>query len=69
MLNRSAIIVDTKVSKRATMRNLLKRRVRSVLHSLSLPGGDLVIRLHKGAELLDFPTLREHLLACLSRLG
>ena len=69
MLNRSAIIVDTKVAKRAVVRNLLKRRVRQILQESALPGGDLVIRLHKGSQDLKYPAFREHVLACLKRIG
>ena len=46
-LSRVTVIVDTKVSKQSTVRNLLKRRVRAYLHSVKLPLGSL---LHPGED-------------------
>lgn len=69
MLGRSTVIVDSKVAKRATERNLLKRRVRTVLLEHSVPAGDLVVRLYKGSEQMDFATLRSQLLVCLQKLS
>ena len=66
-LSRVAVIVDNKVSKKAVVRNLLKRRVRAVLEQHSLPSGDIIIRLYKGADALSFEQLQEQVLQCLKR--
>lgn len=67
-LSRATVIVDTKVSKLATQRNLLKRQARAILADAPLPAGDLVVRLYAGSQNLSFPSLQAHLQRCLSRL-
>lgn len=62
--SRATVIVDKKVSKRAVVRNQVKRRIRAVLHE-QLPAGNVVIRAYPGAETLEFNVLREHVLKCL----
>ena len=68
-LSRVTVIVDTKVSKKAVVRNLVKRRARSILADQSLPVGDVIIRLYKGADLVSFILLTEQIKQCLSRVG
>lgn len=67
-LSRITVIVDTKVSKLAVTRNLLKRRVRMILKESDLPAGDLVVRLWRGAADLSFGQLRAEVEQCLKRL-
>jgi len=67
-LSKITVIVDSKVAKNATMRNLLKRRVRAFLRSITLPEGDLVIRLHKGAPELSYSELISQIQKCLNQL-
>ena len=68
-VSRVAVIVDTKVSKKATVRNLCKRRVRAILQASVLPVGDLVVRLRPGAPDLTFGQLQANLTACLRSLA
>jgi len=68
-LGRIAVIVDTKVSKRAVVRNLIKRRVRSIVRELGLPQGDLVIRVWKGGDALSFDQLHQQVRQCLGKLA
>lgn len=67
-LGRVTVIVSTKVSKKAVTRNLLKRRVRAILHSRPLPSGDLVVRVDKKAVPLEFMELKNQLTQCLQKL-
>lgn len=60
-LGRVGVIVDTKVSKKAVVRNLLKRRIRTVLESNGIPEGDLVIRVAHGAAETTFEELSQQL--------
>jgi ribonuclease P protein component len=68
-LSRVTVIVDTKVSKKATERNLLKRRVRAILHEATLPTGDLVVRVYPQARDLPFSSLHNQVTQCLKRLS
>ena len=69
-ITRIGVIVDSKVSKRAVVRNLVKRRVRAILQQrASLPVGDIIIRAYKGAETLEFSRISEHIEQCLRRLN
>jgi ribonuclease P protein component len=68
-LVRVTVIVDTKVSKKAVVRNLLKRRVRAILAGLALPTGDIIIRLYKGADEVGFSLLTDQVRQCLNRLA
>lgn len=67
-LSRIAVIVDKKVSKKAVLRNLLKRRTRSLLRSFTLPAGDSVIRLYPGTEETSFEELGKALEQCLQKI-
>lgn len=67
-LGRVAVIVDSKVSKRAIVRNLVKRRTRAALRELTLPSGDMVVRLAPPARNLTYQQLREQLNQCLKRV-
>ena len=60
------VIVDTKLSKRAVVRNLLKRQLRAILEQAGLPHGHLVVRAYPGLEKVQFPELKSTLLQCLS---
>lgn len=63
--SRVAVIVDTKVSKLAVRRNLIKRRIRAVLREVGLPQGDLVVRAQAGSVTLEYGQLKQHLTQCL----
>ena len=60
------VIVDTKLSKRAVVRNLLKRQIRAVLEVTDLPQGHLVVRAYPGLEKILFPELKATILQCLN---
>jgi len=70
-LTRVGIMVSTKVSKKATVRNLAKRRIRSIMSGLfdSLkPGQDIVIIALPSLADQDFPTIKSFLDQALKRL-
>lgn len=59
--SRFGFVVSTKVSKLAVTRNLLKRRLRSIIAEnveLILPGLDIVVFVRPGAPKLNFDELR-----------
>lgn len=60
-----AVVVDKKVSKLATQRNLVKRRIRAALKELPLPEGSLVVRAYAGSVDLSFDQIRANLSSCL----
>ena len=64
-----AVIVDSKVARKAVDRNLLKRRVRASLHQQSLPSGQLIVKLMRGALDLSYTDLEHQLQRCLHGLG
>jgi len=66
---RITVVVDTKVSKKAVVRNLLKRRVRAILQTTTLPKGDLVIRAYAPALVLSHLDLQKYLEQCLKKLS
>jgi len=68
-LSRVTVIVDTKVSKKATDRNLLKRRIRAILQSTSMPSGDMVMRAYPAARELSFAALNQQVQKCLSKFS
>ena len=68
-LSRITVIVDSKVSKKAVVRNLLKRQVRAILASTALTSGDTIIRLFKGAEGIRFQELQVLVQQCLHHLA
>jgi ribonuclease P protein component len=68
-VTRTAVIVGIKVSKRAVIRNLCKRRVRAILMASQLPQGDLIIQLRPGAQDLSFDQLLSQVSQCLRQLS
>jgi ribonuclease P protein component len=62
---RATVIVDKKVSKRAVVRNKIKRRMRALLREQLPESGDLVVRAFPGAEKVPFPDLKQQLTTCL----
>ena len=67
---RTTVVVSAKISKKAAVRNHLKRQVREILR-LNLkqikPGYDLLVSLNKQALQKDYQQLAKELLANLSR--
>jgi ribonuclease P protein component len=63
-----AVVVDTKISKKAVERNLVKRRIRAALREIGAPAGELIVRALKGAETLSYPELRDQLTQCLRKV-
>jgi ribonuclease P protein component len=68
-LSRATVIVDTKVSKKAVVRNLCKRRIRAILENTQLPGGDIIVRVRPGFQNLTFQEVKQQLEQCLKRLA
>ena len=69
--SRFGVVVGLKVHKKATKRNLLKRRVREVLrkHLKSIvPGRDVMIMANPKALEADFTDLEAQVLSCLKKL-
>jgi ribonuclease P protein component len=63
---RVAVVVDKKVSKKATERNLVRRRLRAALREVGIPeNGSLVIRALKGSTELSYQELTHNLRSCL----
>ena len=63
-----AIVVSTKVSKKATVRNRARRRLSGEAESLwqtILPGYDIVVSVYSDLESLDESFLRSQLVAAL----
>ena len=59
------VIVDTKVSKSAVVRNRIKRQIRAVLQEQTLPQGMLIARAYPGQEKLTFLELQAQIIQCL----
>ncbi len=71
-ITRVAIIVGTKVHKRAVRRNLVKRRMRAVMAELLpqlKPGIDLAISARSQALGLELPRMKEELFFLLKKAG
>jgi ribonuclease P protein component len=69
---RAVVVVGKKVSKRAVVRNRIRRRLIGFLieqWATVRPGYDIVITVHSDISELAAPTLRQHLTAALSRAG
>jgi ribonuclease P protein component len=62
------VVVSKKVSKKAVERNLVKRRVKSVLQTTTLQK-PLVIICRPGTQLLHFSEIKTQLAAQLTRLS
>lgn len=70
--SRAAVVVSTKVAKRATVRNRTRRRFYAQLQQLwpqLKPGYDLVILTRQPATDLREPQLSEQLRSCFRRAG
>jgi len=67
-MGKVTVIVSTKVSKKATERNLLKRRIRAILKENGLPEGELVIRANPGSETLSYEELAQKVGNALTKL-
>jgi ribonuclease P protein component len=69
---RVAVTVGTKISKRAVVRNRLRRRIREVLRKM-MPvmtgGGDMVVVTRPGADKLEYEGVRARLVHALSGAG
>lgn len=64
--SRYAIVVPTTVSKRATVRNRVRRRISEVIRALEASKKrprmhDCIIRAYPGAEKLSFADITEHI--------
>lgn len=69
---RAVVVVGKKVSKRAVVRNRLRRRLIAELAQLWAtvrPGCDIVITVHSDLSALSPATLREYLTQALDRAG
>ena len=69
---RIAVIVGTKVHKRAVKRNLIKRRIRSAMAELLpvlKPGFDMAISARSQALGLELPKIKEELSVSLKKAG
>ncbi len=67
-----AVTVGTKVSKRAVVRNRLRRRIREVLRNMfpHMKGsGDMVVLTRPGAEKLEAAGVADRLIYCLVSAG
>ncbi len=62
---RVTVIVDTKLSKKAVVRNKLKRQLRTLLKQAELPQGHIIARGYAGLEKELYATLRLLLHQCL----
>lgn len=69
--SRFGVVVGLKVHKKATKRNLLKRRIREILrkHLKSIvPGRDVMIMANPKSLEADFEDLEAQILSCLKKL-
>lgn len=70
--SRIVVVVGKKVSKRAVVRNRIRRRILGLL-AASLetvaPGYDIVVSVHTDISELPSPTLKEHLTRAFARAG
>lgn len=70
--SRYAIVVPASVSKRATVRNRIRRRISEVIRALEAATKhkkvrDCIIRVYPGAEKLSFSEIAEHIEELLAR--
>lgn len=61
-----AIVISKKVAKKATDRNLLKRRVHAVIHKKSPPKGVYIIYARKNSQTLSYKEIEQELTTLLS---
>ena len=69
---RAVVVVGKKVSKRAVVRNRIRRRLISLLSGLwetVSPGYDIVVSVHADISELPSTALSEHLIRALTRAG
>lgn len=70
--SRAVIVVAKKVSKRAVVRNRIRRRLSEILRTswaTVIPGYDIVISVHADTSELAPAALQEHLSKALNRAG
>ena len=60
-----AVIADKKVSKLATQRNKVKRRIRAILRESTLPSAPIVVRALPGSEKQSYLALKTNIQSCL----
>ena len=71
-LNRAVVVVGKKVSKKAVVRNRIRRRILELLRPLATtaaPGWDIVLSVHSDISALPAAELREHVARALDRAG
>ena len=71
-LSRFAFIVSTKISKKAVIRNKIKRRLREIIHKKLpeiKPGFDCTIVTRPGIEKLSYQEMKEKMEGILGKLG
>jgi ribonuclease P protein component len=71
-LSRAVIVVAKKISKRAVVRNHIRRRLSEILRShwaTVIPGYDIVISVHTDISELAPAALQDHLSKALKRVG
>lgn len=69
-LNRFAVVVTTKISKKATERNKIKRQIREIIRSNQgqiKPGHDVIISAQAKALNKDYQDLEKNLLSLLNK--
>lgn len=62
------VIVDKKVSKLATERNRVKRQIRAILKTITLPQSSVVVRGFSGVETLRYAQLQQSLTQAFKKL-
>ena len=65
--SKAAAIVSTAISKRAVVRNRLRRRIYAVLQGIDCPQGYLTITAKRGAAELDYGVVKAELTAQLQK--
>ncbi len=68
--SRFAIVVGTKISKKATDRNKIKRRIRAILakkQNSLLPGFDVLLLVRPSARIADYSTLETRIFKVLDK--
>ena len=69
--SRIGFIINTKVDKRATVRNRIKRRLREIFHrnlTNFTRGVDLLVVIQKGAKELDFKQIEGEVIGLLKKM-